>query len=150
METKKLITALGFEPKENTSETYHKKYSECNNYEIEVDFDKKKINFGKIIKSESKTTQNFSQAENWVVLECVNRLLEKGYQPKDIILEKTWKTGHGTSGRLDILVTQNKDNSAYLMIECKTWGTEFDKEFKNLEKNGGQLFTYFQQDKNAE
>ena len=36
------------------------------------------------------------------------------------------------------------------MIECKTWGTEFDKEFKNLEKNGGQLFTYFQQDKNAE
>lgn len=47
METKKLIQALGFKPKENTSNTYHKKYSECNNYEIEVDFDKKKINFGK-------------------------------------------------------------------------------------------------------
>lgn len=148
METKKLIKILGFKPKENTSETYHKKYSEYNNYEIEVDFCKKRINFGKIIKSESKTTQNFSQAENWVVLECVDRLLEKGYQPKDIILEKTWKTGHGTSGRLDILVTQK--NSTYLMIECKTWGTEFDKEFKNLEKNGGQLFTYFQQDNNAE
>jgi len=148
METKKLIQTLGFKPKENTSETYHKKYSECNNYEIEVDFDKKKINFGKIIKSESKTTQNFAQAENWVVLECVDRLLEKGYQPKDITLEKTWKTGHGTSGRLDILVTQKK--STYLMIECKTWGTEFDKEFKNLEKTGGQLFTYFQQDNNAE
>ncbi|WP_299892348.1 N-6 DNA methylase [uncultured Lacinutrix sp.] len=148
METKKLIQALGFKPKENTSNTYHKKYSECNNYEIEVDFDKKKIDFGKIIKSESKTTQNFSQAENWVVLECVDRILEKGYQPKDITLEKTWKTGHGTSGRLDILVTQEK--STYLMIECKTWGTEFDKEFKNLEKNGGQLFTYFQQDNNAE
>ena len=148
METKKLIQVLGFKPKENTSNTYHKKYSECNNYEMEVDFDKKKINFGKIIKSESKTTQNFSQAENWVVLECVDRLLEKGYQPKDITLEKTWKTGHGTSGRLDILVTQKK--STYLMIECKTWGTEFDKEFKNLEKNGGQLFTYFQQDNNAE
>lgn len=36
------------------------------------------------------------------------------------------------------------------MIECKTWGTEFEKEFKNLERNGGQLFTYFQQDKDAE
>jgi len=148
METKKLIQALGFKPKENTSNTYHKKYSECNNYEIEVDFDKKQINFGKIIKSENKTTQNFSQAENWVVLECVDRLLEKGYQPKDITLEKTWKTGHGTSGRLDILITQKK--STYLMIECKTWGTEFDKEFKNLEKTGGQLFTYFQQDNSAE
>ncbi|MEA2041556.1 MAG: type I restriction enzyme HsdR N-terminal domain-containing protein, partial [Bacteroidota bacterium] len=148
METKKLIQALGFKPKENTSNTYHKKYSECNNYEIEVDFDKKKINFGKIIKSESNSTQNFSQVENWVVIECVDRLLEKGYQPKDITLEKTWKTGHGTSGRLDILVTQK--NLTFLMIECKTWGTEFDKEFKNLEKNGGQLFTYFQQDNNAE
>lgn len=148
METKKFIKALGFKPKENTSETFHKKYSKCNNYEIEVDFDKKKINFGKIIKSESKTTQNFSQAENWIVLECIDRLLEKGYQPKDITSEKTWKTGHGTSGRLDILVSH--ENSTYLMIECKTWGAEFDKEFKNLEKDGGQLFTYFQQDNNAE
>jgi type I restriction enzyme M protein len=64
-------------------------------------------------------------------------------------LEKTWKTGHGTSGRLDILVTKD-DGSAYLMIECKTWGKEYEKELKNLEKNGGQLFTYFQQDKDAE
>ena len=74
--------------------------------------------------------------------------LKKGYKPKNISLEKTWKTGHGTSGRLDILVTQK--NSTYLMIECKTWGKEFEKEFINLEKNGGQLFTYFQQDNNAE
>ena len=149
METKKLIQALGFIPKENTSNTYHKKYSECNNYEMEVDFDKKKINFGKIIKSESNTTQNFSQAENWVVLECVDRLLEKGYQPKDITLEKTFKVGHGASGgRLDIFVT--RDNETYLMIECKTWGAEFEKEFKNLEKDGGQLFTYFQQNNIAE
>ena len=149
METKKLIKVLGFKPKENTSEIYHKKYSQCNNYEIEVDFSKKTINFGEIIKSESKTTQNFSKVENWVVLECVDRLLEKGYKPKDITLEKTFKVGHGASGgRLDIFVT--RDNEAYLMIECKTWEAEFDKEFKNLEKNGGQLFTYFQQDNNAE
>ncbi len=144
-----LVQKLGFTPKENASGIYQKKYSTCNDYLIEVDFEKEKFLFGREIKAESQTTQNFSQAENWVVLECVDRLLEKGYQPQKITLEKTWKTGHGTSGRLDILVTQ-EDNSAYLMIECKTWGTEFDKEFKNLEKNGGQLFTYFQQDKNAE
>ena len=75
--------------------------------------------------------------------------MEKGYKPQNITLEKTWKTGHGTSGRLDLLVTRD-DGSAYLMIECKTWGAEFEKEFKNLEKNGGQLFTYFQQDKDAD
>jgi type I restriction enzyme M protein len=146
---KKFIQVLGFKPKENTSGIFHKIYSKCDNYEIEIDFEKNSFIFGYRIKAESKTTQNFSQAENWVVLECVNRLLEKGYQPQNITLEKTWATGHGTSGRLDILVTHD-DSSAYLMIECKTWGAEFDKEFKNLEKNGGQLFTYFQQDKDAD
>lgn len=146
MNYKNFIQTLGFTPKENTSGIFHKKY---NGYAIEIDFENSVFNFGNKIKGESKTTQNFSQAENWVVLECVDRLLEKGYPPQNIVLEKTWRTGHGTSGRLDILVTRD-NGSAYLMIECKTWGAEFEKEFKNLERNGGQLFTYFQQDKDAD
>jgi type I restriction enzyme M protein len=146
MNYKNLIQVLGFLPKENTSGIFYKKY---NTYAIEIDFEKEVINFGNKIKGESKTTQNFSQAENWVVLECVDRLLEKGYQPQNITLEKTWKLGHLDKGRLDILVSRS-DGSAYLMIECKTWGSEFDKELKKLENNGGQLFSYFQQDKNAE
>ncbi len=149
MEYKSFIQKLGFLPKENTTGIFYKKYSKCDDYLIEIDFESNKFNFGKLISAESKTTQNFSQAENWVVLECVNRLLEKGYPPKNIVLEKTWATGHGTSGRLDILVTHN-NGSAYLMIECKTYGVEFDKEFKKILKDGGQLFTYFQQDKNAD
>ena len=149
MDYKKLIEVLGFAPEENAVGIYQKSYSQCDNYCIEVNFENDKFLFGDKILAESKTTQNFSQAENWVVLECVDKLLEKGYQPENIILEKTWATGHGTSGRLDILVTR-EDGSAYLMIECKTFGKEFDKEFKNLEKNGGQLFTYFQQDKAAD
>ena len=149
MSYKKLIKQLEFLPKENTSGIYQKRYPECNEYAIEIDIENEKINYGLLIKSESKTTLNFTQNENWVVLECVDRLLIKGYQPQNIILEKTWATGHGTSGRLDILVTKN-DGSAYLMIECKTWGAEFDRELKKIEKDGGQLFTYFQQDKNAD
>ena len=146
MDYKKLIQVLGFTPKENTSGIFQKKYG---SYAIEVDLEKKTFYFGGKIKIGEKEIQNITKPEDWVVLECVDRLLEKGYQPKNITLEKTWKTGHGTSGRLDILVTRD-NGAAYLMIECKTWGTEFDKEFKNLEKNGGQLFTYFQQDKDAE
>lgn len=149
MNYKKLIQSLGFIPKENSAGIFQKKYVLANNYSIEVNFENENFLFGEKIKAESRTTQNFSQTENWVVLECVDRLLEKGYQPQNITLEKTWATGHGTSGRLDVLVTRD-DGSAYLMIECKTWGAEFDKELKNLEKNGGQLFTYFQQDKNAD
>lgn len=137
---KNLIKALGFSPKENTSGIYLKKYT--NSYAIELDFDNKIINYGAKIKAESKTTQNFSQAENWVVLECVDRILEKGYKPQNIILEKTWKSGHGTSGRLDICITHD-DGTEYLLIECKTWGKEFEKELAQMNKTGGQLFTYF-------
>lgn len=149
MDHRRFIQALGFLPKENSIGVFSKKYAACDNYSIEVDFGKECLNFGDKISSDSKTTQNFSQAENWVILECVDRLLNQGYQPQYIFLEKTYPSGHGTSGRLDILVTK-ENGSAYLMIECKTWGTEFEKELKNLEKNGGQLFTYFQQDKNAD
>ncbi len=146
MNYRNFIQTFGFIPKENTSGIFQKKY---HGYAIEIDFENSIFNFGNKIKVESKTTQNFSQAENWVVLECVDRLLEKGYLPQNIILEKTWRTGHGTSGRLDIFVTR-ENGIAYLMIECKTWGGEFEKEIKNLERNGGQLFTYFQQDKDAD
>ncbi|NQV37274.1 MAG: restriction endonuclease subunit S [Candidatus Marinimicrobia bacterium] len=149
MQYKNLIKYLGFLPKENTSGIYQKKYPDCDEYCVEINFEKEVFNYGNKIKAESKTTQNFAQAENWVVLECVDRLLKKGYKPKNITLEKTYPSGHGTSGRLDILVAR-EDDSAYLMIECKTWGAEFEKELKKTEKDGGQLFTYFQQDKNTD
>lgn len=148
MFNKIFLQKLGFLPKNNASGIFYKNYKTVENYCIEVDLEEKKFDFGNKIKSESGTTLNFSQEENWVVFECVNRLLEKGYKSEDITLEKIYPTGHGTSGRLDILVKKNK--CAYLMIECKTWGTEFDKAFKKLQKDGGQLFTYFQQDRNAE
>jgi type I restriction enzyme M protein len=49
---------------------------------------------------------------------------------------------------LDILV--EKEGKAFLMIECKTRGKEFEKELKNIQKDGGQLFTYFQNDTKAD
>ena len=33
------------------------------------------------------TTSNFSHPENFVVFECVHRLLEKGYKPSSLELE---------------------------------------------------------------
>ena len=140
MDIKKHITALGFVPKNGTTGIYHKIYVD---YTIEIDFDKQNINYGSSIIAESKTTQNFSQPENFVVLECVDRILTKGYKPQNIILEKTWPSGHGTSGRLDICVNR-EDGTPYILIECKTYGKEYNKELAKIHKDGGQLFTYFQ------
>ena len=149
MDNKKIINSLGFLPKENARGIFFKKYPLCSDYSIEVDFEKQSILYGDKIKCDNKSTQNFSQPENFVVLECVNRLLEKGYQPQNIILEKTWSAGHGTSGRLDICVTHD-DGSEYMLIECKTHGKEFTKELNKLHKDGGQLFTYFKFSNKAE
>lgn len=140
MDIKKHITALGFVPKDGTNGIYHKIYVD---YAIEIDFEKQSINYGGGITADSKTTQNFSDAENFVVLECVDRLLTKGYKPQNLILEKTWPSGHGTSRRLDICVNR-EDGTPYMLIECKTYGKEYNKELARIRKDGGQLFTYFQ------
>lgn len=141
MDYKKLITILGFIPKEHTAGIFTKKYPQHSGYYIDVNFDSQSIDYNGIA-ADSKTTQNFSQLENFVVLECVDRLLTKGYKPQNIILEKTWGAGHGTSGRLDICVTRD-DGTEYLLIECKTYGKEYNKELARMNKDGGQLFTYF-------
>jgi type I restriction-modification system DNA methylase subunit len=92
-----------------------------------------------------RQTCNLAADENFVVLECVHRLLEKGYKPANIELEPKWKLGHGASGgRADILV---KDNAGkpLLIIECKTAGSEFSRAWKKTLNDGDQLFSYAQQ-----
>lgn len=137
---KSFIEKMGFIPKESTSGIFIKKYPDS--YAIEVDFEKQIFHFGGKIKVQGKDIQNITKPEDWVVLECVNRLLQKGYKPENISLEKRYEAGHGFSGRLDICVTR-EDGSEYLLVECKTYGSEFNKALTKLNKDGGQLFTYF-------
>ena len=100
VEVKNFFKQLGFYPKDGSSGEFEKKYEKHENYRIKINLEKEQIDWGKSIRVDCKTTSNFSQEENFVVLECVNRLLEKGYSPKNLILEKTWPAGHGTSGKI--------------------------------------------------
>ena len=144
---KALLKVLDYKPKDGTNNVYEKQYSNCN-YALTVDFNNKKIDYGTLIKIGNATTSNFAKPENFIVLECVNRLLEKGYKPENIELEKIYPSGRGHSGNLDILIYDN-DKKAYLMIECKTWGNEFKKEHNKMIKDGGQLFTYYALDRDT-
>ena len=57
------------------------------------------------VEAKNGTTGNFSHDENFVVFECVARLLDKGYRPEHIELEPTWPLGReGKSGRADIWI----------------------------------------------
>ena len=116
--------------------------------ELKVDFDKKEIIYptdrGIIVHRED--TCNLSKDENFVVLECVHRLMEKGYKPEHLELEPTWRIGHSASGgRADILV-KDQENNPLLIIECKTAGDEFENAWDETRQDGGQLFSYAHQD----
>lgn len=150
---KSLLKAMNYLPEDGVNNIYYKKYAQHNNYIIRVNFNTKKIEYRENdVKAEDGiqwgdlTTSNFENSENFVVLECINRLLEKGYAPKNLYLEYKFPLGRNEKGKLDILVFDN-DGKAYLMIECKTWGAEFTKEEKKMLKDGGQLFSYYVQDK---
>ncbi|MCR2060849.1 N-6 DNA methylase [Campylobacter helveticus] len=153
---KEVLEILNFKPK---GQIYTKSYT--NNAKIEVDFVAQKISYEPIndkFKGEGKypskdnpstgfiihrnTTTNFSSNENFVCLLCVDALLSKGYEARHIILEPTFEVGHNQQVYGDILVlNQNYEN--LILIENKTAGSEFSKEWNKTEKNGGQLFSYY-------
>lgn len=102
------------------------------------------------LKIHDHTTCNFSHDENFVVFECVHRLLLKGYKPAHMEIEPKWKLGHGASGgRADILIRDN-NGKTLLIIECKTAGKEFDGAWKDTLQDGGQLFGYVEQERATE
>ena len=148
-EIKDLITLLGFKQQGGEKDIYYKTYKKHKDYILKVNFEKENIEYGTKIKLGDLTTSNFENSENFVVLECVDRVLEKGYPPDKLSLEHKWPMGRKEKGKLDILIT-DKDDKAYLMIECKTWGGEYENEKKKMQRDGGQLFSYFQQDKAAQ
>lgn len=89
---KKWLDSLGFVLKNGIQNSFAKFFK---TYDITVTLDSERIEKSIIdykteIKLHRNTTANFSQSENLVILECVCRLLEKGYNPNSIELEKRW------------------------------------------------------------
>ena len=89
-----------------------------NDARFTVDFDKQELLYPEDqgLKIHERQTCNFSSSENFVVFECVHRLLEKGYEPQNIELEPKWQLGHGA--RADILVRDNQGEPLYIIGHC--------------------------------
>ena len=108
---KNLLVALSFSEKDSV---FSKK---INGILIQADAKQEKLLYPKGIKIEGEFTTNFSSAENFVVFECVHRLLELGYKSEHLTLEPKWKVGHGASGgRADIVIKDN-DGQIFAIIE---------------------------------
>lgn len=119
---KDILCSLGFQKSGKLYEKYYAHISEA----MRVDFAAKKLMYPGSIKGRDRNN-GFDAAENFVVFECVNRLLEKGYRPEHIELEKEWHLGHDAKGgRADICVTDAEGNMLFI-IECKTWAKNLIK-----------------------
>ncbi len=142
-----LIQLLGFQ-QESSRDIFVREYKE-HGCAISVDFQKKKILYPQSIQIGDETSTHFSHPENFVVLECVDRLLKKGYRPEDLHLEKKWALGRTQKGGKADITIKGSDGNTILIIECKTWGQEYEKGKTRMQANGGQLFSYLQQDRNT-
>lgn len=143
-----LLTSLQFA---HTGTTFEKYFPEHDAW-LRADFDNLQLIYpeAKGLTINERQTCNFSSKENFVVFECVHRLLEKGYKPEHIELEPKWKVGHGASGgRADILVKDNL-GKPLLIIECKNEGREFNDAWQDTLRDGGQLFTYAYQQRSTQ
>lgn len=142
-----VLTAIGYQRQPNTiAEVWGITFpnSKCS---ISVDFSAEHIDYPSELKAYRDTTKNFSSPENFVVLECITRLLALGYFPNQLELEKPMPGGHSdTGGYCDILIKDNENNE-FALIECKTAddgaSKEFSKAWHKMIEDGGQLFNYF-------
>lgn len=142
-----VVQFLGF-TQNGTTGVYEKRY-DAFDYVITINFKVEKIEYTSgtnPIRVNDQTTSNFSHPENFVVLECVNRLLEKGYRPEHIELEKKWTLGHEEKGGKADICVYSSDGKMLFIIECKTYGKEYKKEYDKTCTDGGQLFSYWQQE----
>lgn len=142
---KDVIIKLGFT---NNGMLYVKEFPQFD-CSMSVDFVNEKLSYPSAIVGRDRN-DSFSQDENFVVFECINRLLEKGYRPEHIELEKVWTLGHiQKSGRADICVYNEARTAILFIIECKSADREYTKALKNTQNDGAQLFSYWQQEQST-
>ncbi len=112
-----LYWALRFVEKE--LDVHEKEY---NNYKILIYAEKNKVDYGKDI--ECYCTR-LDRHKDFVILECVDRLLTKGYRPSDITID-------GREGKADIYVGNDE-------FFCEQWGDDYIEKQKLMPK--GILYT---------
>ena len=150
-----LLTHFGFV---GSNKIYKREYS--SGASIKVDFNTNKITYAPLddtftegqFPSKEKpakgfvihrdTTLDFKAKENFVCLVCIHLLLEKGYEPKHIVFEPAFKVGHVNKPSYGDILIFDKEYKPLVLIENKTYGGEFSHEWNNMQKDGGQLFSY--------
>lgn len=119
-----LYWALGF--MEEKLDIHVKNY---NNYKIIIEAEKQTVDYGNEIKIYHKSLNFLKRHKDFVVLECVNRLLHKGYKPKDIVLD-------GRKKHPDIVLAND------INIYCEQWGEDYELALKSFNPGRNKSILY--------
>lgn len=113
---KKLLSVLGFSTED--SKIYSKTYEQAG-ITLSVNIPNEHFHYTEAgITVGRETTSNFSEPENFVVFECIDRLLTIGYKPEHIELEPAWKLGHTSSNSGEHGVVMKSSGINMLMGNC--------------------------------
>ena len=113
---KKLLSVLGFSTED--SKIYSKTYEQAG-ITLSVNIPNEHFHYKEAgITVGRETTSNFSEPENFVVFECIDRLLTIGYKPEHIELEPAWKLGHTSSNSGEHGVVMESSGINMLMGNC--------------------------------
>ena len=113
---KKFLSVLGFSTED--SKIYSKTYEQAG-ITLSVNIPNEHFHYTEAgITVGRETTSNFSEPENFVVFECIDRLLTIGYKPEHIELEPAWKLGHTSSNSGEHGVVMESSGINMLMGNC--------------------------------
>ena len=112
---KDVLITLGFQD-ENKLGIFRKTFEDMFDTALIADFNEQKLTYPEKLICHDKTTCNFAHPENFVVFECVARLLKKGYRPEHIELEKRWNLGHDAKGGKADICVYDQEHKNMLMI----------------------------------
>lgn len=87
-------------------------YKNYNGYIIKINAEAQTIDYGKDINIVGDICRKLVRHKDFVILECVNRLLIKGYKPHEITLD-------GRENKPDIIIGK-------YAIRCEQWGEDYE------------------------
>ena len=96
-------------------------------YKIMIFADKQTVDYGKSIKITNPKLNKLVRHKDFVILECVDRLLSSGVLPDRIVLD-------GRDGEPDVIA----DGKGYY---CEQWGGDFEKAKSTFDIDDGILYT---------
>lgn len=144
--TKKRLREMGFSPKDGVENKYEYPLYYKNQYvdTITVDFHEKKtglVNWGHVKSLDRKTSSVLNKPEFIIQLFWYIRLIESGYKPENIAIEKAIQLGRKLA-YIDLVVF-SRNGEPFMVLDVKTPGKEFKRNSKELSRSQGQIASYY-------